>query len=114
MALSGGHVAGAGDHVGDHNLADAQLTSLANGLSAAVKTVNGTAPNAAGNVNVTVAATSDPVAPACITWDGTGAQPLRSTVTADSARKVFWFTPAFPTVGVGAFAAGVDVWFRIV
>ena len=52
MALSGGHVAGAGDHVGDHNLLDAQLTSLASGLSATVKTVNGTAPNAAGNVNV--------------------------------------------------------------
>ena len=52
MALSGGHVAGAGDHVGDHNLLDAQLTNLANGLAATVKTVNGTAPNAAGNVTV--------------------------------------------------------------
>lgn len=30
MALTGGHVAGSGDHVGDHNLIDARILQLSN------------------------------------------------------------------------------------
>lgn len=45
-------------------------------------------------------------------WDGSGAQPLRSTVTADVLRPVNWFQGVLPPTTSGYAISGIDRWFR--
>lgn len=43
-------------------------------------------------------------------WDGTGTQPLRSTVTSNTSRPVVWRQPTAPPSGNGYAIVGLDVW----
>lgn len=47
---------------------------------------------------------------ALLVWDGTGTQPLRSTVTSDTARYVRWRQPVMPPTTAGYFISGHDAW----
>lgn len=47
---------------------------------------------------------------AVLRWDGTGTQPLRSTVTADMLRPVRWRQPTAPPTTTGYAISGLDVW----
>lgn len=47
---------------------------------------------------------------ALLVWNGTGTQPLRSTVTSDNLRPVRWRQPVAPPFTSGYAISGLDVW----
>ena len=110
MALSGGHVAGAGDHVGDHNLVDAQLTNLANGLSATTANANLALSQIAALGGSTSASYATALAGSTYTVIKTTTWPARPSARTDLV--FIWKgadpSPAIVTSGTGGMLDGVD------
>ena len=103
MALTGGHVAGAGDHVGDHNLIDARVMQLSNveNTSDAAKPVSN-ATRAALDLKLSVVAAST-------TYATQSNLDLKQSIAGAAATYAPLVSPIFTGAVIGVTKAAVGL-----
>lgn len=123
MALSGGHVAGSGDHVGDHNLIDAAL-ALASGLptGGAAGNVLAKLSSANGDAGWAAALSASSTQTISGAWDFTTAPTVNGSAIGGGGSGIVdayaVMTPLVPasgttyTVGGGSGTAGASMFNR--